>query len=242
MSCVNTSSASTNARSSRTRTSMTTSPSTPGVVASSGYRNPAYGPHLTSSSTDPEIDKLADIATGTRGSHDFVLAAPSAIAAGDIVQLQWINRTGPDAGIVRSLYESAYQRAGSHHWSFPERPLVRQTSRVVAVDGTTVRLADPLLHDVGPSIPAQVARWDGLEHVGVEELHLEFPDSPYFGHHMERGYNGIYFTTAFDSWARSIRVTNADSGILSYSSANITYRDIVSTGTRRAGALRRAHG
>ncbi|MEO1574635.1 MAG: hypothetical protein AAFU65_06695, partial [Pseudomonadota bacterium] len=161
-------------------------------------------------------------------------AAPGRLSAGDIVQVQWINREGPGAGIIRSLYGAEHTLAGSHHWTFPERPLVRQTSRVVSVEGTRVRLADPLLHDVNADIPAQIAAWEGLERVGVEDLHLEFPDSPFFGHHMERGYNGIYFTTTFDGWARNIRVTNADSGILSYASANLTYRDIVSDGTREA--------
>ena len=183
---------------------------------------------------DPEIEKIADVANGERGSQSIVLSAAADINAGDIIQLQWINSTGPDAGIIKSLYESEFESAGSHHWSFPERPLVRQTSRVLSVDGRNVRLADPLLHDANGTIPAQIAAWDGLQNIGIEELRIEFPDSPFFGHHMERGYNGIYFTSAFDSWARNIRITNADSGILSYNSANLTYEDIVADGTRRA--------
>lgn len=183
---------------------------------------------------DPEIEKLADIETGKRGDRSILLSAPAGINAGDIVQLQWINRSGPDAGIIKSLYETEFESAGSHHWSFPERPLVRQTSRVVAVDGRRLQLADPLLHDVNDGIPAQLAAWDGLQQVGVEDIRIEFPDSPFFGHHMERGYNGIYFTSAFDSWARNVRITNADSGILSYNSANLTYKDILSDGSRRA--------
>ena len=182
---------------------------------------------------DPEIEKLADIETGARGARTIVLSSTADIDAGDIIQLQWINREGPDAGIIKSLYETEHASAGSHHWSFPERPLVRQTSRVLRVDGRNVQLADPLLHDANDAIPAQVAAWDGLQHVGIEDLTLEFPDSPFFGHHMERGYNGIYFTSSFDSWARNIRITNADSGILSYNSANLTYRDVISDGVRR---------
>ncbi len=183
---------------------------------------------------DPKIEKLADVTSGVRGEHRLVLSRDSGISVGDIVQLQWINRSGPEAGIIKSLYGAQYKSAGSHHWSFPERPLVRQTSRVASVDGRTIRLADPLLHDVNESIPAQIAAWDGLQQVGIEDLHIEFPDSPFFGHHMERGYNGIYFTSAFDSWARNIRITNADSGILSYNGANLTYKNIISDGARRA--------
>ena len=183
---------------------------------------------------DPEIDKLADIEAGARGARTTVLSSTADIDAGDIIQLQWINRTGREAGIIKSLYETEYKSAGSHHWSFSKRPLVRQTSRVLRVDGRTVLLADPLLHDANDTIPAQVAAWDGLQQVGIEDLALEFPDSPYFGHHMERGYNGIYFTSSFDSWARNIRITNADSGILSYNSANLTFRDVITDGVRLA--------
>ena len=183
---------------------------------------------------DPKIEKLADIETGARGARTIVLSSTADIDEGDIIQLQWINRTGRDAGIIKSLYGAEYESAGSHHWSFPERPLVRQASRVLTVNDRNVQLADPLLHDANDTIPAQVAAWDGLQHVGIEDLRLEFPDSPFFGHHLERGYNGIYFTSSFDSWARNIRITNADSGILSYNSANLTFRDVITDGARRA--------
>ena len=183
---------------------------------------------------DPEIEKLAEIEAGARGARTIVLSSTADIEAGDIIQLQWINRTGPEAGIIKSLYETEYESAGSHHWSFPERPLVRQTSRVLSVDGRNVQLADPLLHDANETIPAQIAAWDGLQQIGIEDLWLEFPDSPFFGHHMERGYNGIYFTSSFDSWARNIRITNADSGILSYNSANLTFKDVITDGVRSA--------
>jgi len=183
---------------------------------------------------DPEIEKLTQVTSGKRGATRIVVSDGSGLKAGDIVQVQWINSSGPEANIIKALYGQAADSAGSHHWSFPERPLVRQTSRIRSVDGNDVVLASPLLHDADSEIPAQLASWEGLEHVGIEDLHLEFPSSPYFGHHMERGYNGIYFTSAFDSWARNIRITNADSGILSYNSANLTYRDITTDGERRA--------
>ena len=180
---------------------------------------------------DSVIDPIATVASGRRGERSIVLDRDTRIGVGDIVQLQWINREGPDGGIIKSLYGDAYKTAGSHHWTFPERPLVRQTSRIAAVDGRRIALADPLLHDANDEIPAQLDTWEGLQNVGIEELHIEFPESPFFGHHLERGYNGIFFTSAFDSWARNIRITNADSGILSYRSANLTYRDILSDGT-----------
>ena len=183
---------------------------------------------------DPKIDPLTSVEYGKRGERTFKVRAARKLKAGDIVQLQWLNRKGPNAGIIRSLYGPASDKAGSHHWSFPDRPLVRQTSRITAIDGSSVTLADPLLHDINQSIPAQIASWDGLEEVGIEDLHIEFPNAPWFGHHMEQGYNGIYFTSAYDSWGRNIRITNADSGILSYNSANLTFQDITTDGVRNA--------
>jgi hypothetical protein len=183
---------------------------------------------------DPPITKLADVRAGTRGERNVTVSDGSAFSAGAVVQVQWINRTGPDAPIIKSLYGGAAESAGSHHWNFPGRPLVRQTSRIESVDGDEIVLADPLLHDGGDAVPAQVAAWEGLQRVGIEELHLEFPMSPWFGHHMELGYNGIYFTSAFDSWVRNVRITNADSGILSYNGANLTFRDITTDGQRKA--------
>lgn len=183
---------------------------------------------------DPAIGKLADVRSGNRGERRITVSGSSGLSAGDIVQVQWINESGPEAPIIKALYGPEYESAGSHHWSFSERPLVRQTSRIESIEDDTVVLSDPLLHDANDTIPAQIATWDGLQHVGIENLHFEFPVSPWFGHHMERGYNGIYFTSAFDSWARNIRITNADSGILTYNSANLTLRDITTDGERKA--------
>jgi hypothetical protein len=183
---------------------------------------------------DTRIDALSAIKAGMRGQRKIVLSSASSIKAGQIIQLQWINRTGPDASILKSIYGTDYRLAGSHHWTFKERPLVRQTVRVENIEGDTVTLADELLHDVNEGQPAQVALWQGLVNIGIEDMHLSFPDSPSFGHHLEEGYNGIYFTGAFDSWARNLKVSNADSALLSYNSANLTFDNIVTDGSRTA--------
>ncbi|MFK8014977.1 MAG: hypothetical protein AB8G17_06020 [Gammaproteobacteria bacterium] len=194
-----------------------------------GTRAAAYLPEY-----DPKIDVLTDISAGARGDNKLVVSAPGKLAPGDIVQVQWLNREGPGAGIIKSLYGAAADTAGSHHWTFPQRPLVRQTARVTSIQGDMITLSDPLLHDINANVPAHIATWEGLEEVGVEDLHMAFPLAPWFGHHMEQGYNGIYFTSAYDSWARNIRITNADAGILSYNSANLTYLDITADGQRNA--------
>lgn len=181
---------------------------------------------------DRPIPKIADIAKGERGGTHISLDGDGNLAPGDIIQIQWLNRSGLDAGILHALYGPYTGTIGSHHWSFPERPLVRQYTRVVSREGNVVEIANPLLHDINATIPAQIARWENLEQVGIEGLHLEFPPSPYVGHHLEHGFNGIYLTGALDAWVRDIRVSNADSGILIYDSANVTVQNIVSEGQR----------
>ncbi len=183
---------------------------------------------------DPPIRTLGEIASGRRGEETVRLNTAADIEPGGVVQIHWTNRDGPDSALIDAIYNDSEIAVGSHHWTFPERPMVRQTSRVVAVNGQEITLSDPLLHDVNDSIPASIAEWPHLERIGIEDLHLEFPEAPYFGHHMERGYNGIYLTSAFDSWVRNVRISNADSGILTYNSANITIADVTTDGDRRA--------
>lgn len=198
-------------------------------VQKPGTRPAPYLPEF-----DPEIDTLANIATGKRGERTVRLASGAALTRGDVFQIHWTNAEGPDAAIIDSIYGNADIKVGSHHWSFPKRPLVRQTTRIIDIDGLTATLSDPLLHDINDELPATFASWDHLSNVGVEDLHLEFPEAPWFGHHMERGYNGIYLTSAFDSWVRNVRISNADSGILTYNSANVTLQDITTDGNRPA--------
>lgn len=183
---------------------------------------------------DPQISTLADVATGKRGERVLHLKSSSDIRKGDVVQVHWTNEDGPDSKLIDAIYDDQNIEVGSHHWTFPKRPLVRQSSRVAAIDGTTLTLTDPLLHDINAEVPATLAEWQHISGVGIEDLHLEFPIAPNFGHHMERGYNGIYLTSAFDSWVRNVRISNADSGILSYNSANVTLRNITTDGSRTA--------
>src|SRR3546814_4803045 len=102
---------------------------------------------------------------------------------------------------------------GSHHWTSPNRPVVVQATRVAALDGKTVTLGDPLLHDIRADQPAVVADWQHLTNVGIQNLRLQFPEAPAFGHHLEQGYNGIYMTGVFDGWISGLTIDRSDSGI-----------------------------
>lgn len=183
---------------------------------------------------DPEITVLANALQGKVGTQTVTIDPTQNLKVGDVVELQWLNRQGEGGPLLKEMYGDTEVKIGSHHWTFAERPLVRQKTKILAIEGPTVTLSDPLLHTISADIPAQFAKWDHITNVGIEDIRITFPDSPSFGHHMERGYNGIYMTSVFDGWIRDVNFHNADTGVLSYNSANLTISDIETTGERRA--------
>lgn len=185
-------------------------------------------------SEDPEIIVLAEANSGEAGTKTVSVTNTDKLNIGDVVELQWLNRKGENGPLLKEMYGDTDLKIGSHHWTFAERPLVRQKTKIVSIDGNVLTLSDPLLHNISKDIPAQFAQWDHLENVGIEDLRITFPQSPYFGHHLERGYNGIYFTSVFDGYIRDVTFENADSGILSYKSANVTISNIKTNGERQA--------
>ncbi|MHA7819860.1 MAG: right-handed parallel beta-helix repeat-containing protein [Erythrobacter sp.] len=183
---------------------------------------------------DREIDEIAQIASGRQFGTELVVANTTGLEVGQVLQIHWHNRDGPDGALIRSLYGDTDEKIGSRHWEMPDRPLVRQATRIERIDGDTITIADPLLHDIGEDLPAYFARWDHLSHVGIEDMHLVFPENPYFGHHNEAGYNGIYFTGVHNGWIRNVAISNSDSGILTDDLANVTIRNILTDGEHKA--------
>ena len=183
---------------------------------------------------DQPADKLTDVLEGQRGQRTIIVDDTSRLALGDALQLQWFNRRGENGPLLTEIYGNTGLAIGSHHWTFEDRPLVRQTTRVTAIIGNEVTIGDPLLHSISDSIPAQLSAWDHLENVGIEDLHFTFPNAPSYGHHLEQGFNAVYFTSVIDGWMRDVRFTNADAGVLSYNSANLTFASIRTEGERGA--------
>lgn len=177
---------------------------------------------------------LANGVSGKQFARTLTVNDASKLKVGDVVQLQWFSVDGPKSQILKSLYGDTDLPIGSHHWTFPNWPVVAQATRVAAVRGKTVTLGDPLLHDVRADQPAVVADWTHLSNVGIQNLRLQFPEAPAFGHHLEQGYNGIYMTGVFDGWVKKLTIDRADSGILTDNAASLTIADITTTGDRRA--------
>lgn len=177
------------------------------------------------------------LATGVSGKQfgrTLTVDNAAKLKVGDVVQVQWFSVDGPKSQILKSLYGDTDLPIGSHHWTSPNRPVVVQATRVAAIRGKSVTLGDPLLHDVRADQPAVVAEWAHLTNVGIQNLRLQFPEAPSFGHHLEQGYNGIYMTGVFDGWVRKLTIDRSDSGILTDNAASLTIADVTTTGDRRA--------
>nr|WP_298894711.1 right-handed parallel beta-helix repeat-containing protein [uncultured Altererythrobacter sp.] len=183
---------------------------------------------------DRPIRTVTQITSGEQFSRDLVVADASSIKVGDVLQINWHNREGPDGPLVKSLYGDTREGIGDRHWSMPDRPLVRQATRIEAISGDRVTIADPLLHSIGRDLPAYFSSWEHLSDVGIEDLSIVFPDNPYFGHHNEAGFNGIYLTGVHNGWIRNVRIANGDNGILTDDVANVTLKNIITEGEHTA--------
>ncbi len=187
---------------------------------------------------DPPIKTLGDIEAGMRGTRTLTVPNTAQLNVGDVVQIHWHNRAGENGPLIDAMYGPASARPdlpiGSRHWELPDRPLVRQATRIEAIEGNSVTIADPLLIEISADVPANFAAWEHLQNVGLQDFAISFPDNAYFGHHQEAGFNGVYFTGVFNGWIRNVRIDEADSGILTDDLANVTIANILTTGTQKA--------
>lgn len=189
---------------------------------------------------------ITEVVSGTQFERSLQVRSAENLTPGQVIQVQWFSENGEQSQILKSLYGdlSAWNEAqsdaslklniGSHHWNFPNRPVVSQATRIQSIDGNMIVIGDPLLHSISDIQPAVIADWQHLSQVGIEDMKLTFPLSPWFGHHLESGYNGIYLTGVFDGWVKNLTIENADSGILTDNAASLTIDNVVTTGEHKA--------
>lgn len=179
-------------------------------------------------------NKLAQITHGKRGSRTCTVESAAFLKVGDVVQIDWYNKSGEDGSLIEEVYGNHDIKIGSHHWRFPDEPLVKQQVRIVALKGNEVTLSSPLLLDAEPEWHTSIYSWEHLENVGIESLSMLFPMAETIAHHVEEGFNGIYLTRLYDGWVKDIRIMNSDAGILTEEVANVTISDIETIGDKLA--------
>ncbi|HEX3852471.1 MAG TPA: glycosyl hydrolase family 28-related protein, partial [Polyangiaceae bacterium] len=181
---------------------------------------------------EPAQRSLARALDGTRGSHTLHLDKELALPEGSIVRLRWFNRAGDDSALLRHIYGLSGVKFGPRLSDPSGDSIASEEATVRAVHGTEVTLVQPLLHDIHPDWMVDLVLPEFMEEVGIEHLALEFASEPYAGHHLERGFNGIYLTGLAHSFIRDVRVGNADSAILSDDCANLSFSEVEVHGRR----------
>ena len=178
------------------------------------------------------FEKVTEVRKGQRGRHTLVLEDATGIRPGQTLRIRWYNREGDDSPILRHIYEMEGIAFGARLWEAPDIPIIHQDVRVTAVDGTEVKIKEPLLHDIREEWHADAAAGSQLENLGFEKFSVTFPGVEYGGHHLEHGHNAFYLTGIRHGWMQDIEVRNADSAILSDDASAITLEDIRLTGRR----------
>jgi len=183
---------------------------------------------------DREEKVMAYVESGERGATSFTVKEASQLEIGAVLELQLFNKDGENGKIITELYQGADVKVGSHHWMFPDLPIVRQQVQVVAVHGNRVTINTPLTIAIDPAYKARLIEWKHLENVGIENIRINFPMTPRIAHHVEQGFNAICLTRLYNSWVKNVVINNADSGILTEEIANVTIQDITTTGDHYA--------
>ncbi len=177
----------------------------------------------------PVITRIHD---GKRGGHSFTAELTETLQSGELVKLLWFNPLGENSSLLTHMYGEGDFKIGERHWKYPQRELVEQYVTITAVDGNTVTIKEPLLHDVRSEWNCAIAPAEVHTEIGIEHLRIEFPDVKYAGHHLEHGYNAIYLTSTAHSWIRNVHFVNADNAILSDDCAFVTIADVRFSGRR----------
>ena len=121
---------------------------------------------------------LAKGSEGKRGGLSLSVSESQHLNIGDVVELQLFNKQGQESQIIQELYKNQLTRIGSHHWNFPDLPLVRQQLEVLAISEGIATISSPLTIDVKPAFEAQLVRWNHLKEIGIQDFSIRFPKSP----------------------------------------------------------------
>ncbi len=183
---------------------------------------------------DRPYEVLAKVTEGKRGDFYLSISESQHLNVGDVVELQLFNKQGKEGQIIEDLYKKQTLKIGSHHWSFPKLPIVRQQLKILSISDGKAKIDCPLTIDVKPVFEAQLVRWKHLNEVGIQNFNIRFPKYPRIAHHVEPGFNGIYLTRVYNSWVKNVTIENADSGILTENIANVTIENIVTKGENTA--------
>lgn len=180
--------------------------------------------------------RLADItASHLRGTQTINVSSTAGISAGQYLAVRITNAA--DQSVLKHLAGGGTW-GNSYNWGASNvapanLPFVQWVVQVHAVDAAnkTVTLKQPLRFDTRTTWdPRLVDLKEYVENSGVEHLTLELQKDYIWNfsqhHNKEPGWNGMFFDATVNCFARSVRVVDADNGLLIFASKNLTATDV----------------
>jgi hypothetical protein len=183
---------------------------------------------------DQPISSLSKAKEGTQGKFQLSVDNSKQLKKGQIIELQWYNTQGKNGSLLKELYHDKVNNIGSHHWQYTNLALARQQAEITAIKGNTVTINVPLLHNIKSDSDVNIAPWQHLSEIGFEHMHFNFAIATRIAHHVEQGFNGLYLTRVYNSWVDDLRITNADSAILTEEIANVSISNVITDGDKYA--------
>jgi hypothetical protein len=169
------------------------------------------------------------VASAQRGEEWLEVASVERLAPGNWIRLLQRN----EKSLGRWLH------VGEHPMSqdaFGRKYFVDWVAQVAEVDGARIRLDRPLRFDVRLEWDPQVRDSTAtVSDSGVEGLAFAFPGVPKKAHLFEEGFNGVFFFNVEHCWARDIRVTDGDLGVMLSRSRFCTVEGIDIRSDKRLG-------
>ena len=177
------------------------------------------------------ISLITDItAAADRWANVLSVADPSKLSVGQVVVV-WMQ---DDAGSVSLRTYLGGQAPANptngariQYWS----------SSITAIDsaGKTITLQRPIPFEIRLAWSPQIrSAGKKIEELGVEHLTVRFPaGTEYLGHHLSAyGYNAFDLTDCRNCWVRSVRIINAENGIIMADNMQGTILDVYMSGDR----------
>lgn len=143
-----------------------------------------------------------------RGTHKLTLGKTAELKKGQLVVVEVHDDD------KHSLLNYLYSGDPGNTKKITRTIKTRIISRIAAVDGRVITLERPLRFDIRKSwTPVLKSFQATVSEVGIEDLSIEFPVSPYKGHFTERGMNAIALNRVADCWVKNVQISNCDSGV-----------------------------
>ncbi|PCJ62352.1 MAG: hypothetical protein COA79_04610 [Planctomycetota bacterium] len=164
---------------------------------------------------------------GQRGQHSITFTKTSDFKEGDSLLIRWVSSKNKE--MIQHVFGKGKIKIGE---KVIKGVKAKQMITVTKVFKNIIETKEPLIHDIKEDWEVTLNKKIFLEHVGIENFHIQFKEKKYKGHHLEDGFNAIHANDLQHSWLRNITISHADSGLLVGNCKNISIDGLITKGRK----------